>query len=300
MSQNLLNLFTHQYSQNVALLLQEAGFKLRPYVGVGQYVGDQASPVNQIGSVSMRPVADRFAPKVHTHATNARRWVFPSDFTLDQPVDKFDTLKTIVDVKSPYATNAQMAAGRQMDDTIIAAADGTAYIGINGGSTESFDTNDSSTSAGARVDAAIGAAADTGLNVPKLIECKRRFRAAFVDVDAEPMVFVAGSRQEANLLNQTQVVSTDFNARPVLVDGRVVSFMGFGFVWSERLAKPSNDRLCLAWVKSGMHLGIWDEVESDAHQRFDLEANPWELSTTMSVGATRLEQYRVLRVECTE
>ena len=293
MSVNISNVFTQQYDSTVKLLLQENGSKLAPYVMSGSHVGKQASPVNQIGSVTMRQVTSRFAPKVRADASYARRWVQPADFTLDQALDSWDVLKTIVDPKGAYAQNAMMAANRQKDLTLITAALGVSVTGEQGGSTESFDTTNYSI-------AANFGGAPSGLTVVKLIEARQKWRTANVDLEADPMTIVIAPKQEANLLNQVEVVSTDFNDRPVLVDGRVTRFLGFNIVVSNQLTLSSTSRYCIAFVKSGLYLGVWDDVKSDAHQRFDLEGNPWELTTTMSIGATRLEQGRILRVIASE
>ena len=294
MSENLKDLFTQQYSASVALLLQEQGYKLRGLVMTGSHVGLQASPVNQVGAISMRNVETRFTPKTHTHPVSARRWVYPTDKTVDIPIDNFDVLKTIVDVQSPYVQSATLAAGRAMDDAIIDAAFATSKIGETGSDTETFDTTNFSIAVNFK------STADDGLSVPKLIESNRKFMAANVDLDMEPPTLVVGPQQEADLLSQTQVTSTDYNNRPVLVEGRVRTFMGYRFIISNRLSLVSGDRACIAFVKSGLYLGIWQDVRSNVHQRHDLEADPWEITTTMSVGATRLEQGRVIRILCNE
>lgn len=294
MSVNLPNAFTQQYSSTVQLLLQEKGPKLRPFVMVGNYVGKQASPVNQFGSVSMTQITSRLTPKTRTDPSVTRRWVFPSDFTVNQQIDTFDQLKTIVDPKSAYAENAAMAAGRQMDKLIIDAATGTAYIGETGSSSETFSTTSY------QISASFGASGNVGLTVDKLIEARRIMQANNVDLDMDPAVLVISPQQEADLLSQVQVTSTDYNIRPVLVDGRVRQFLGFNVVVSNQLNTSSSLRRVLAFVRSGLHLGLWNDVMSDAHQRYDLEADPWELSTKMSAGATRIEQGKIIDILCSE
>lgn len=294
MSVNLPNHFTQQYSSNVSLLLQEKGPKLRPFVMVGSHVGKRASPVNQYGAVSMKKVTSRFTEKTRTDSTAERRWVVPSDYSLDQMIDSFDELKTIVDPKSPYAQNAALAAGRQFDDLIIDAALGDATTGEDAGSTESFDTGNY------QISVSFNASGDVGLTVEKLIEARKIWREANVDLDMEEQTLVIGPQQESDLLRQTEIVSKDYNDKPVLVDGRLSRFLGFNIIVSNRLSVASSHRSVLAFVKSGMYLGIWEDVMSDAHQRFDLEANPWELTTLMSGGSTRLEQGKVLEILCQE
>lgn len=294
MSVNLSNAFTQQFSSTVQLLLQEKGPKLRPYVMVGNYVGKQASPVNQFGPVSMNQITTRLAPKTRTDASVTRRWVFPSDFTLNQQIDSFDQLKTIVDPKSAYAENAAMTVGRQIDALIIAAATGSSKVGESGGSTETFSTTDW------QISESFGASAAVGLTVDKLIEARRLMVAANVDLDMDPAVLIIGPQQEADLLNQVQITSLDYNNRPVLVDGRVKQFLGFNVVVSNQLATSSTNRRCLAFVRSGMHLGIWNDIQSDAHQRNDIEGDPWELSTKLSAGSTRIEQGKVIDILSSE
>ena len=94
MSINIPDHYTISFSTNVMLLLQEKGSKLRGTVSEGSYVGKQASPVDQIGSVEMQDVTNRFAPMGRVDAALDRRWVTPSDFDLPQLIDTFDKLSS--------------------------------------------------------------------------------------------------------------------------------------------------------------------------------------------------------------
>lgn len=295
MSENLLQLFTTQFSTNLALKLQQKGSKLRGRVMEGFHTGKQASPIQYMGPVKMKRPAGRFAPKDRTDAEYERRWVFPIDSELNQLIDTFDELKTIVDPKSQYVTNAANAAGREWDDTIIDAATAIAYKGtdVNGLSQEAFDTTKY------RIADTFGASAATGLSVAKLLEAKRIFRHNHVDMDEEPITLVIGSKQEQDLLNQVQVVSTEFNDKPVLVEGKVTRFLGFDIMYSERLPTyTTNTRGVLAFAKSGMYLGVWKDTMNRASQRNDLSGEPYQLYTAMSCGATRLEPGRLLQIAC--
>ena len=116
------------------------------------------------------------------------------------------------------------------------------------------------------------------------------------------MCWVTNSQGESDLLNQVQVVSTDFSGanRPVLVDGKVTRFMGFDIKFSERLISTSNVRQNIVFVRSGLYLGIWKDTENDMMRRPDLSGLPWQLSTLMSSGATRLEPGRLLQALCAD
>ena len=296
MSNQAPNLYTSQFSTNVQLLLQQKGSRITPFVTVGNPTGSkQASPVDQIGAIEAQAPAGRFAPKNRTDASLTRRWVFPLDKEIDQLFDKFDQLKMISDPKSKYAENAAHAIGRAWDNEIVRAAHATAYTGETGTGTEAWDTS-------YNVAADFGSSGtETGLIVPKLIEAQRLFEAAEVDLDNDPATLIIGPTQHADLLNQVQVVSSDFNDRPVLVDGRVKRFLGFNIIVSNRLELESTDnRACIAFVKSGLYLGTWQDLQHNVSQRNDLSGEPWDLYTSASYGATRLELGKVLKILCDE
>jgi hypothetical protein len=298
MSENLYQLFTTQFSTNLQLRLQQTGSKLRDKVSTGMHVGKQASPVQYLSPIKMRAPAGRFAPKNRTDADFMRRWVFPSDAEADQLIDSFDLLKTIVDPKSQYVTNAANAVGREYDDAIIAAAFGTAQIGVDNGSLSAETW--SSFSGAYDVADDFGSSASTGLTVAKLIEAKRILRHNHVDIETDPITLVIGSKQESDLLSQVEVVSKDFNDRPVLVNGEVQKFLGFNIIVSERLGAPSNIRECIAFAKSGMYLGMWQDMKNRVSIRNDLSGEPFDLYTSISKGATRLEPGRVLKIKCAD
>jgi hypothetical protein len=292
----LYPLFTTQFSTNLELLLQQKGSMLRGRVRTGTHTGKMASPVNQIGTVQLKAPAGRYAPMPRVDADFTRRWVFPQDGELPQLIDSFDELKTIVDPKSEYNMNAANAVGRAWDDCIINAATATAYTGQDaaGLSSETFDTSKF------QIASTFGSSAASGLTVAKIIEAKRIFRKYHNDLDSDQITLVAGSQQESDLLNQVQVVSTDFNDRPVLVDGKVTRFLGMDIVYSERLTWASNVRTCLVWVKSGMYLGMWKDMTNRISIRNDLSSEPFQLYTSTSYGATRLQPGKVLTILCAD
>ena len=292
MSVNLPTHYVQQYSTNIALLLQQKGSKLRNTVMSGAHVGKQASPVDQFGSVEMQPVSGRFNPMGRVDAATDRRWVFPSDFDLPQLIDEFDKLKMITDPSSVYVTNAVMAAGRQFDKLICTAFTGTAKTGEAGGTSTSF-------TAGNEVDVAVGGS-NSKLNVAKIKAVRELMMANHIDFDMEECYIGITAADHAALLNEIQVISSDFNARPVLVDGKIQQFLGFNLVHCELIETQlagTNEVTLPVWVKSGMYLGLWNDIENSVSQRNDLQGEPWQLYTKMSAGATRLEEDRVYAIE---
>lgn len=293
MSVNLPTHYVQQYSTNIQLLLQQMGSKLRGAVTVGSYTGKAASPVDQIGKIEMQAVSGRFQAMGRVDAPTDRRWVYPSDFDLPQLIDQFDKLRLITDPESSYVRNAVMAAGRQFDRLICSAFTGTAKTGETGGTSTSFDSNN-------EVDVATGGA-NSKLNVAKLREVKRIMMANHIDFDMEEAFIGITAADHDALLGEIQVTSRDYNGgTPVLRDGKVMEFMGFKFIHCElieTILAGTNEVTLPVWVKSGMHLGVWNDMENSVARREDLQGRPWQLYTIMTAGATRLEEDKVYAIE---
>ena len=294
MSVNLPTWNVRQYSTNVNILLQQKGSKFRGAVSEGSYVGEQASPVDQVGVIEAQEVTSRFAPMGRVDAPLDRRWVFPSDFDLPQLVDHFDKLRLISDPESTYVTNAVYALGRKIDAKIAAAFTGTAKTGVQGATSTSF-------TAGNEVDVSFGAT-NSKLSVAKLREVKRLMMANHVDFEAEPAFVGITAADHDALLNEITVISSDFNGgvKPVLQDGKVTHFMGFNFIHCElieTLLAGTNEVTLPVWVKSGMHLGMWNDINTSVSQRHDLQGEPYQVYAKGTFGATRLDEKKVYAIE---
>lgn len=300
MSENLIKLYVEEFSTNLMVALQQRESKLRGRVMEGSHIGQQASPVEYIQNVSMRAPSGRFAPLDRQDVDFSRRWVLPVDKEVTQLIDSFDKLKLLQDPTSRYSEVAAAAVNREYDDRIIAAAFGTALTGTGVSAALTSETWASFSSAWV-VASTFGSTAASGLTAAKMKEAKRLMRKAQVPVDSEPLTWVTNSQGESDLLNEVQVVSTDFAGdRATLIEGKVVRFLGWDIVYSERLSSATNVRANIAFVKSGLYLGIWQDVRNNITQRTDLSSQPYQIYTAMSSGATRLEAGRVLEVDCAD
>jgi hypothetical protein len=309
MSENLFQLYTQQFTALLQMRLQQTVSKLRGLVMEGQHVGKAASPVNYMGPISAKPAAGVFAPLNRSDATFSRRWVFPQNYEIQQLIDQFTKLETIVDPTSEYARNAAAAVARQWDDILIAAALGTSQTGTDTGGLVAETFAQAATNAGLGTNGNLitvnfgASSTSVGATVEKLIEARRILRHLHVDLEAESCCWVAASQQEADMLKLTQIVSSEFNGgRPVLEEGRVVRFMGTDIRYSERLSTSTDNsttaRNTLFFPKSGMYLGIWQDMTNDVDIRKDLSSLPYQLYTKFMAGATRLEPGRMLQINC--
>jgi len=293
MSFNVTTHFVQQYTTNVQLLLQQKGSKLRDTVTVGSYTGKAAKAVEQVGPVTAqkRTIRHGDTPLISTPAD--ARWVFPVDYEWADLIDDQDKLRMLIDPTSSYAMNGAYALGRAMDDEIISAFFGTAKTGENGSTNTVF---------GASQDVAVatGAVGATGLNISKLREAKKILMANEVDVDTDPLFCIITAEQHDDLLNEAQAISLDYNTRPVLVDGKMTAFMGFNFIHTERLpVDGSSYRRVPAFAKSGMHMGMFNDISTMISERAD-KGYSTQVYVKGTFGATRTEEGKVVEIKCAE
>lgn len=287
MSANLPQFYVQQFASNVSMLLQQKGSRLSEAVTHGSYTGNAAQVVDQVGAIEMQPVSGRFEPMGRVDAALDSRWVYPSDFDLPQMIDSFDKLRLLCDPSSTYVQNAVAAAGRQKDRLILAAAIGTAKTGLQGANAVVLP-------AGQKIANNFGAASTTGLTVAKMREAKRLLMQAEVDLDADPLFMPISATQHDNLLAEAQVISLDYNDKPVMVEGKITRFLGINLIHTELVTAATIP----VWAKSGMHLGIWNDITTDISQRKDVKGLPWQAYVYMTAGATRIEEKKIVQIAC--
>jgi len=111
---------------------------------------------------------------------------------------------------------------------------------------------------------------------------------------------VITAQQHDDLLNEAQAISLDYNTRPVLVDGKITAFMGFNFVHCERLpVDGSSYRRVPAYAKSGVHLGMWNDINTQISMRDD-KGYATQVYVKGTFGATRTEEKKVVEIKCAE
>jgi len=305
MSVNIPTHYVSQFSTNLQLLLQQKGSKLRGTVTEARYVGKAASPVDQVAATAAQRVTGRFQAMPRIDAQLDRRWVYPVDYDHPQLIDTFDKLRLLTDPQSTYAMGAMYAMGRAMDDEIIANYFGDAKTGETGGTTTAFGTTlTTAVTPGQNVSVSTGGTA-SGFNVAKLRAGKVALGTAEVDFDMDEIITVCREVQHDNLLNEVQIISSDFNGgdRPVLKEGRIERFLGINIKTCERLQTGTDDiagtsTMVPLYAKSGMHLGIWNDIENSIGQREDLRGKPYQLYSVGTFGATRIEEKKMIRVWC--
>ena len=174
-----------------------------------------------------------------------------------------------------------------MDDEIISAALGTALTGKDGSTSTALPS-------GQKI-----AVASAGLTIAKLLSAKEILDAASVDPSI-PRHIVVSPKQISDLLNNTTVTSSDFNTVKALAQGEISSFVGFNFIVSNRLNTDSNsDRQVIAFAKDGIKLAVGKEPAARIDERAD-KSYSTQVYYCQTIGATRMEEEKVVEIACNE
>lgn len=285
--------YVEQFSSNIQLKLQQKGSRLSMAVMSGNHVGSQASPVDQFGAINANKVTGRYQPISPTDAPTDRRWVFPQDYDLAQLLDSFDKLRLLIDPMSSYVTNSVYAMGRAKDQEILSGLLGTNFTGNNGGTQVAMPSTQI-------VSVQQGAASATNLTVAKLREGVRILRKNQIEPD-EQICMAINATNHDSLLAEVQVISSEFNDKPVLVEGKIKRFMGVDFFETELVETGTDDLSGTSsklpmWAKSGGYAGIWQDMVTDVSQRKDLRSLPYQAYVMGTFGATRLEEKKVVQI----
>lgn len=287
MSNQITTAFVQQYSANLQHLSQQKGSRLRGLVRVEAVRGKQAF-FDQIGSQVASVRTTRGADTILNDTPHSRRMVTLADYEVADLIDDQDKLRMIVDPTSTYAQAQAFAIGRAMDDVIIAAATGTSLTGETGGTSVTLP-------AGQTI--AAGAA---GLTLAKLREAKYIMDSNDVDPSI-PRIIVCSPKQIQDLLSDTTITSADYNTVKALVMGDINTFMGFNFITSTRLSldAATDVRTCFAYAVDGLLLAVAKDLYVRIDERPD-KSYAMQVYACMSIGATRMEEEKVVQLNCDE
>jgi hypothetical protein len=294
MSNQITTAFVQQYSSNVQMLSQQMGSLLRGVVDVESVVGKNAF-FDQVGKTTAQLRTSRHADTPQLDTPHSRRRVSLADYEWADLIDNADKVRLLIDPTSSYAKAAAAAMGRAMDDVVIAALGGTSYTGETGSTSVTLPAGQKPYSASQGNDAA------GGLSIAKLLDAKKILDLADVDPSL-PRFFLCGPRQISNLLGTTQITSSDFNTVKALAQGQIDSFLGFKFIVSNRLpfdATNTDDRLCYAFTSDAIKLAVGQDVLARIDERAD-KSYSTQVYYAMSIGATRMEEEKVVEIACDE
>jgi len=278
--------FVKQYEGTIKLLAQQLDSRFKSACMVDMNWTGEEKYYDQYGTDTMVEIASRLEDTPIQDADHRRRKVTPRYFVSNTLEDPFEAKAMLIDPKSTYMQAKMAAANNKIDDIVISAMGGTAYYGKTGSSSATLGDDNKVLVQGA------------GMTKAKMIEAKKKLDQQEIPKNDRFLAYSA--EQLENLLNTTEVVSSDYSSVKALVQGEVDTWLGFKHIHTERLAvDDSDDRLCYAWQKNGMQLAFQKSPEGKITERPD-KNYAWQVYIRMILGAVRLEEIYVVQIACAE
>jgi len=286
MSTQITTAFVEQYKSNVLHLAQQKGSRLRDTVRYESVTGKNHF-FERIGAVSAQKRTSRHSDTPRMDTPHSRRRVSMDDYDWADLIDQEDKVRMLITPQSEYAMAGANAMGRAMDTAIIEAAVGNAYGGVAGGTTIVLPSAQKVVHGSA------------GLTVAKLLSAKEILDGSDVDADEERFCILS-AKQVTDLLNTTEVKSSDYNTVKALAQGQLDTFLGFKFIRSERLGTDTDgNRQVTVYNKSGLGLAMGSEIQTRISERDD-KNYATQVFLSMTIGATRVEDEKVVEIACQE
>lgn len=286
MSQFITEAFVQQFADNFMHVAQQNSSRFEGAVTVEAGIKGMSKSINRLGQRTAQRRLTRHGDTPINDQPHSTRYVDLFDWEDGDMIDDQDKVRMLTDPTSEYVTAMVAALNRAKDDVIVTAL---------GGNSRS-STGNIALPAAQKI--AVGG---TGLTKAKLIQAKKLFRAAEADEeDGEELYIGYSSTALADILADTTLTSADFLAGQMLQSGTLKGkWLGFNWIPSERFVKSSTTRYLYAWAKSGVKLGIGENVMTrigeDPGKGFNVRTY-----AKMSIGAVRIEEEKVVEIACNE
>jgi hypothetical protein len=287
--------FVDQFKANLLVLSQQKVSMLRSTCRMEDVTGDTMF-VERIGPKDAQLRGARHGATPISDADHSRRKLTMADYVVPADIiDKPDKLKMLIDPQGAYVRNQDFSLRRQIDDVIITALGGPAYSGHTGATTvNNYDVGECRLIESDGTIATAGSdwsnTTETALTIAKLLTCKQLLDDAEID-ESRQRYFVTNPYNLNQLMNTTEVKSSDYNTVKALAQGKVDTFMGFKFIKSTRLSADDTDTgatKCYAFAQDAIVLAIAEEPTVSISIRHDL-LDSIQVFSTLSIGATRVE-----------
>lgn len=281
--------YVTQFSANVYQLSKQRMSRLRRTITDTETIVGESKRCDYSGPADDLPnqVTERYGRMPINLVNYSFRWMYPKTYDYATMVETFDKAKLLLDPNSTMTREHAGFFGRQMDDDIIEALGGTVQTGETGSTPVALPSAQKIVSG------------SVGLTIAKLILAREILTAADIDPD-QTMYLTYNPRQLSDLLEDPKITSSEYNVVKALVDGNITRYMGFEFVLSNRLTKPSSDRLLYAYTGSALKWGDHIGVQSRNDTRPDLRGVPNQMYSWGAWDVIRNEDVQVVEIACTE
>jgi len=271
MSTSIDTVFMTQWDSEVFTAYQRKGSLLRGTVREKTIVPGETAKFPKYGTGSVGAKGKHGMVPV-MNAAHSIVTTTVSDYYGGEYIDDLDELKTNIDERGQAAGALAMAAGRKVDERIIAAAEAIAGFTIPVGT--------------------------TGLDKPKILQLVQKFHEADIPEDGQKFCIVA-PKAWTELLDLAEVKSRDYLTIMPWADGyKMLDFLGIKWMMHTGLTLVTTTRTGLAWHRPAMG-SAW---VADLRSNFDwiAERAAYFAQVRISMEAVGIEAAGVFKVECKE
>lgn len=282
-------IYTTKYAKKFVTALQQEVSRLRGCVNVTTGIVGNLYRVPVSGLRDFQESSDGKGSTPDVASVISTRWIAPKFYDDGEIFDRnFSYLSENADGEIDRTHQAMVAAaGRKLDDVIIAAATGIARSGEAGNTNVAFPTAQKiavdyygdGVSSGSK-----------GLTFAKIRKAKAMLKKAEAYKRGDELFLMLGADDIMNLLADDHATSAEFQQVKSLDNGEIDRFMGFKIIHTERLtvnAGTPKTKDCLAWTKSAIHLALWSEMKFELGIRSD-KKNCQQAYSCFSAGACRV------------
>ena len=304
---SILQTPTVKFTNNMQLAVQQQQSKLAMHALQQAGSGEMTEVTNIVGSALPERISTRFQAINLKSGDFTRRWAPRTEpYVFVRGVDTIDQMEAGISLQGAYTMTGAATLKRGKDMAFLEGYYGVNYTGKTGQTQVTFP-------AGNIVPVDFGAAAATGMNVDKLAEAQRIYRAGLVDVESEELFCALTSQQVRDLQREIEMTSRDFNQwdAPVLRDGKLTKLLGFNFIPMEfgnaasvgaevaALTLSGSNRRVPTWCLSGMAVVTWEEMFARVSEREDLNF-ALQVYARNCQTATRTEEAKCVQILCAE
>jgi hypothetical protein len=288
--------FKKAYSDYFEQVLQVQDTRLKQAVSMATgYRGEKVQPVKRIGTFEFAERTQRMQPTIYVEPGYSARAIAPRTWQVTPIFDRTDQFFLGFSPQGAIATEGRSAENRKVDSIIAGAFFSTALTGKDGGTSTVFDATNSNVGINT-------GGSNTGFNYAKFLAGREILGRNQALNNGETAWVLLSYAQETKFLQQLEVISSEYrNAVRMDEGGHINGFMGVNFITGDyaELLPSANLRYVPMWVPSGMHYGVWDGVVVKFDEVQSMSYAP-SIFHEFTANATRLDEKRVIRIDCYE
>lgn len=274
-----------RYTDGITLLAQQQMSRLRNRCRVETGIKAKIDFFDQIGATYMVEKTGRHTDTPLIEIPHRRRAVVLKFFHTADLIDEADINQVLNEPAGVYGKTMAAAAGRTIDARVLAeifaesrtGEDGTTMVPLPAGQ--------------------LVAHGGLPLNLDKMLQARQILRENEVD-RASPWHAITKEAQITNLLNVTEVTSSDYAVVKALVNGEVNTYLGFQFEQTELINDDgASHDLCPFYSQNSVLLAIGLDIRGRVTEESTKDFST-QVYYSMRVGATRMDETGVVQVSC--